>query len=248
VIIEAGIIDDIISLLLLSGVIAISSGYLIEAKIFSTFFLIFFYFITAVMVGYWLIPKILSIAGRTKVKEGQFSVVVGLILLYGLGAEAVGLSGIIGAFLAGLFVRHSAELGVVGGRGMLDQFSALALGLLTPLFFVWLGLIFSLQAFIEYFWLILLFITLASIGKVVGGTLGSRAGGFSWLEGLAVGTGMNARGSITLVVAEIARRAGVISTGLFSVILIVALITTLATPPLLKCSIKAATRRPWSKR
>ena len=74
----------------------------------------------------------------------------------------------------------------------------------------------------------------AIITKLIGGGLGARIGGMSWRPALTVGAGMVSRGEVALVLAGAALAAGVINGTIFSALIVMTLVTTLVTPPLLR--------------
>src|SRR5205823_654007 len=87
------------------------------------------------------------------------------------------------------------------------------------------------------FGLSLLLILIASVGKFSGAFLGGALGGLNWRECLALGWGMNARGSTEVVVATIGLSMGALSQTLFTMILVMAVATTMAMPPMLRWSL-----------
>jgi Kef-type K+ transport system membrane component KefB len=110
----------------------------------------------------------------------------------------------------------------------------LAYALFVPIFFINIGLSVNLHDLpLNAVWLILA-VTLAAIaGKVFGAAVGARLGGFPTHEAFQLGTGMVARGEVTLIVAAAGDKAGLLSSSAFSAIVAVVLLSTLVTPPLL---------------
>ncbi len=105
---------------------------------------------------------------------------------------------------------------------------------LMPVFFALTGLSTSAEAFhgdaLGAFALIL---AVAVIGKVFGGALGARLGGHGWRDSFAVGSLMNARGMVELIVLKIGLDAGVIGREMFTLLLLMAIVTTMMTTPML---------------
>jgi Kef-type K+ transport system membrane component KefB len=89
--------------------------------------------------------------------------------------------------------------------------------------------------------LIILFIAFA--GKIVGAGMGARLGGFSWKESLAAGFGLNARGAMEIILGLIALENGLINEKVFVSLIIMALVTSAASGPLMKWSLS----RKWKK-
>jgi Kef-type K+ transport system membrane component KefB len=107
----------------------------------------------------------------------------------------------------------------------------------APLFFVAIGLKVN---FVTNFdgWLTLIIIVIAFMGKIVGAGLGTRLGGFSWRESIAVGFGMNARGAIEIVLGLVALEYGLINETIFVSLVIMALVTSMSSGPLMKWVLK----------
>ena len=106
---------------------------------------------------------------------------------------------------------------------------------LVPIFFVSIGLEANARAItgsVLPFLIVLLVVAVAS--KVIGSGLGARLGGFANREALRVGTGMISRGEVGLIVASIGIREGIIPQEVFSVVVVLVLLTTLVTPILLR--------------
>ena len=151
-------------------------------------------------------------------------------LAYAYAAERAGLAGIIGAYLAGLM------LGFTPMRGRITrEVEHTAFAFFVPFFFVSVGLTTRFAGLGGRFLLFVVLLTLlAVITKLVGGGLGALLAGFRLRPALAVGAGMVARGEVGLIVASLGLEQGLIEPPMYSAMVIVSLVTTLVTPPLLR--------------
>ena len=106
-------------------------------------------------------------------------------------------------------------------------------GFFAPLFFAWTGfaVVFSREAFGMP---LLIIVTVAFIGKILGGEFGAFISGISIKQSFVVGIGMNARAAVELIIANIALMQGIINRDIYSSIVFMAMITALATPIMLK--------------
>jgi nucleotide-binding universal stress UspA family protein len=121
-------------------------------------------------------------------------------------------------------------------RQLNAQLRGLIIGLFMPVFFTLVGLTIDLAALAQprFLWLTLGLIALASVGKFLGAFLGGRFGGLTHSESFAVGCGMNARGSTEVIVASIGLQVGALTLQLFTAIVAMAVVTTMAMPPMLR--------------
>jgi K+:H+ antiporter len=147
-------------------------------------------------------------------------------LLGAAGGEALGLHGVLGAFLAGVAVAP-ADGTRTAARDAAYQF---ALGVFAPLFFASVGLQIDLRHHFDPV-LCAVVLLLACGGKILGATLGARLGGLPGRASWAVGFGMNARGAMEIVLASVAREHGLIDDELFAALVLMALITSLTSGP-----------------
>jgi Kef-type K+ transport system membrane component KefB len=160
---------------------------------------------------------------------GVLSISLGICLLSAAFTESIHIHAILGAFIAGIAVGDSVHLREQA-REIIHQFVT---NFFAPLFFVSIGLKVN---FIENFdlYIVLIVLVLAFIGKVVGATLGARLGGMSRNHAFAVGFGMNARGAMEIILGTLALNAGLISKPIFVALIIMALITSLSSAPLMR--------------
>ncbi|WFS00626.1 cation:proton antiporter [Rhizobium tumorigenes] len=146
--------------------------------------------------------------------------------------NAIGVHTVLGAFVAGILVGESPIL----TRQIDEQLRALTTALFMPVFFGLTGLHTDLSVLGDPSTLMLAvgLIVIASLGKFGGAFAGAKIGKFSNAEALALGCGMNARGSTEVIVATIGLSVGVLDERLFSVIVAMAVVTTMAMPPTLR--------------
>jgi Kef-type K+ transport system membrane component KefB len=151
------------------------------------------------------------------------------------------LHAVFGAFLFGAALpRNDTMLASLIVR--LENITVIAL---LPVFFALAGLSTTVTAFGAHAVIPLLLILLVAVGgKLLGGTLGARLGGYRWRESLAVGSLMNARGMMELIVLKVGLDAGVLGNDLFTILLLIAIITTMMSTPMLL----ALDRRPVAQR
>jgi Kef-type K+ transport system membrane component KefB/nucleotide-binding universal stress UspA family protein len=155
--------------------------------------------------------------------------------LMALATDAIGVHTVLGAFVAGILVGQSPIL----TRHIEEQLRGLIVALFMPVFFGMAGLSADLRALTSTDMLLLTagLIVIASIGKFSGAVLGGRVGGLTLAESLAVGSGMNARGSTEVIIASFGLAMGALSQNLFTAIVTMAVVTTLAMPPMLRWSV-----------
>ena len=171
-----------------------------------------------------------------------FTLVLILLLLFAVGAEWTGFHGMLGAFLAGLVLSEGA-LGHALSRTIREKVRSATLGFLAPVFFVTVGFAVSFDVLRSDPALVIGIIVLATLGKVVGTVLFYLPTGYGWREGLAVGLGMNGRGAIEIIMAQVALGLGLIAQDLFSVLVLLALSTMMLEPFLLKWGVDWLGRR-----
>ena len=168
---------------------------------------------------------------RGSLTHENIALILLLVLASGWITEALGVHALFGAFLAGVSMPRHHEL----LEELSQKFEALVVVLLLPLYFAFTGLRSSifLIAGAEMWFYCAAIIVLAVVGKLVGSMVSARLNGMPWREAAAVGVLMNTRGLVELVILNIGLDLGILSPPLFSMMVLMALITTLMTTPLL---------------
>ena len=167
--------------------------------------------------------------------ESDFPVVTTILVIMGMLAlitQFIGVHTVLGAFVAGVLVGESPIL----SKHVDEQLRGLILAFFMPVFFGVSGLSTDLSVLKDPTMAVMAFgvVVLASFGKFAGAFLGGAIGGLTRAEALALGCGMNARGSTEIIVASIGLSMGALSQDLFTIIVAMALVTTLAMPPTLR--------------
>jgi len=247
IIIGAAIADDILSLIGLSVLFGVvKTGEVNPMGVFMTFLKVIGFFGLTIIVGHFLIPKITRKLHDREGKAFTFAIITLLIMAY--LAELAGLHLIIGAFLAGQFVREEIMDRKIY-EAISDRFYGLSYGFLVPIFFA--SLSFHLHFSLEWSFVLfsLALIMVAVLGKLIGCGLGLAAFGHNLYESAVVGFGMNGRGAVELVVATIVINlsdellaANTISEPLltqnqFSALILMAFVTTLMAPLTLRWAV-----------
>lgn len=166
-------------------------------------------------------------------KTAAFTVALVVSLIFAFFAALVDLHMIIGGFIAGLFLRQ-AQLDPDIYEHMYGVIYDLAMGFFAPIFFVSVAFDLTLDVFTQDLRLLVLILTAAFVGKIVGSWLFALPTKLSSNEGFVIGLGMNGRGTVEIVIVSIALSAGVIDQGLFSVLVFTAIFTTALVPPTVK--------------
>jgi Kef-type K+ transport system membrane component KefB len=160
---------------------------------------------------------------------GVLSICLGFCFLGAAFTEYIGLHAILGAFIMGIAFGDSVHLHEKA-REIIHQF---VMNVFAPLFFVSLGLKVN---FIENFDIVLVLIVLflAVVCKLVGASLGAWMGGMSKRNAIAVGFGLNARGAMEIILGTLALNAGLIDEKMFVALVVMALVTSMMSGPLMK--------------
>jgi K+:H+ antiporter len=157
--------------------------------------------------------------------------VLAFVLVCALITETIGIHALFGAFIAGVVMPPSADFRTFL-RNRLDAFSAAAL---LPLFFAFTGLRTQVSLLNDWqSWALCGVIILVAIaGKLGGSMLMSRFTGMTWSQSFSIGALMNTRGLVELVVLNIGYDLGILSGRIFAMMVLMALVTTFMTGPLL---------------
>ncbi len=181
-----------------------------------------------------------AIGSRLRVKEPVFALTLLFVIVFAALAEVLGLHFVVGAFFGSVLLNHEL-LGQQQFEQARKTASAVSMGFLAPLFFASIGLAFDPSGLTDL-WLTLGVVTVAFVGKILSGRIGGWLAGMKPAESWALGMGLNGRGIMELVVARIGLSSGLIGSGLFSVLVLMGMVTTMVTPTLLKRAFEAADR------
>ena len=177
----------------------------------------------------------ISIRWVNDVFMSDFAVITAILLIMcamAIMTDLIGVHTVLGAFVAGILIGESPIL----TRHIDEQLRGLVIAFFMPVFFGTAGLSADLTILKDTHLLLLTLglIAIASVGKFGGAFVGGKLAGLTVRESLALGTGMNARGSTEVIVATIGLSMGALNQNLFTMIVTMAVITTMAMPPTLR--------------
>jgi Kef-type K+ transport system membrane component KefB len=227
--------DDVTGWLILGGVMALvragDAGTFVATR-------------TLLFLGYLAImimavrPGLRAYARRRGRQAGSFgssmedlATILLVMLLSAVATESLGVHALFGAFFAGLMMPREAEI----ERVFVERVEPLTMTLLLPLFFAFTGLRTNVQLLANAaLWRdAALILAVAVAGKGGASTLAARAMGLGWREAVSLGTLLNTRGLIELVVLNIGLDLGILSPVVFTMLVLMALLTTFMTSPLI---------------
>ena len=225
-------IGDVTAWCILAFVVAIAGAANVRTAAFSLM-LVALYAVAMIFLIKPLLRRLLgqSLLDKSEPTKGVLALVLGTALLSALSTEIIGIHALFGAFLAGIVMPAGG-----GFRKKLvlriEHFSSV---LLLPLFFAFIGLRTQIGLLNSWWdWLIcLVIISVATVGKLGGTSLASRMMKMSWRESLKLGALMNTRGLMELIVLNIGYDLGILSLPIFTMLVLMAIITTVMTVPLL---------------
>ena len=230
--ITAAVVDDTVGWLLLAVVAALAAGSA-GASLPTALVVLVLLVAVAVAVNRWAERSSRADGGSTEAGPATaFSLVA--VLAFSAASAAGGLEPLLGAFLAGAAVlRHVDPARLAGLR-------TVVMWVLTPLFLATIGLRIDLTELARPVVLgtAAAVLGLAVLGKFVGVYAGARLSRVSRRESVALGIGMNTRGMVEVVVALVGLRAGILSTALFTVVILLAIATSVGVPGLLRAAMR----------
>jgi len=248
IILGAAVIDDIMGLVVLSvvtGIITAAGSGSNDGVSSLTILLVVLkalgFIVGALLIGSLLVPKILKLALKVKVGGVLLTIALAICFLLSFLAEKIGLAAIVGAFAAGLIMDDLSYKDYVdrGEHGLEELIHPISI-FLVPIFFVRMGMLVDLTTFADVG--ILGFAGVLTIAAIIGKQVCSLGIWKPGVNKVAVGLGMIPRGEVGLIFAKIGATmvlAGerIIGPSVYSAIVIMVMITTLVTPPLLKASL-----------
>jgi Kef-type K+ transport system membrane component KefB len=238
----AGTVDDAVGWFLLSVVSAAATTGVRAGAVSSSLLYLVLFLVAAALIGRPLVRKALELAGRAGDGGPRVTVAVIVIILGAAVTHAMRMEALFGAFVAGLLIgqaRLADRPDPRPGRGLwtdLKPLRTVVLSVLAPLFLATAGLRMDLTALADPQVLLaaVALLAVAVIGKFAGAYLGARLSRLSHWEGIALGAGMNARGVVEVVVATTGLRLGVLTVATYTVIVLIAVVTSVMGPPILR--------------
>lgn len=233
-IITAGAVDDVMELVLVSGILTLIHAAILQIGLAQLLANALAFIAILLLFRYALIPKILKPFEDEHTATSTFSGALIISLLLATISDLLGLGLMVGAISAGILMRQtllsSKTHKAWEEREISRAVHILAFGFLVPLFSVWIGLSTNITSALQNTALTLALIAIAFIGTIGGTVLGVIASGGTAKEGLIVGWGVNPKGDVELVIASLALRSGIITQAIFSSIIVMAMVTTLVSP------------------
>lgn len=242
-ILGAAVIDDIISVIILSVLVSMFSnvakaqGGHHSGNLWMSFLLDALYFVVIFFLFEWIAPKMMKLGEHLTVASSV--TLMSLVLCLGMAwlAEQVGLSDVVGAFFAGVAIAQTPYKQEVD-----SNIEPIGYAVFIPMFFVSIGLNMTFKGFIDDLIFIIPLTILALITKWLGCGLGAKALGMDFNSMNIIGSGMVSRGEMALIIAQIGYQAHLLSPQYYSGVIFVIILTTLAAPFMLKAAIKRQIR------
>jgi len=232
-VVASAMVDDLVGWLIFSVILGLIGKEGGSMPLINTIVLTLGFAAFMLTVGRGLLNRVLPWVNKKFAwPGGVLSLSLALCFLAAAFTEYIGIHAIFGAFIIGVALGDSEHFSE-RAKEIVHQFIN---NIFAPLFFVSIGL--RVNFFVNFdLALTLVILAIAFTGKIVGSGLGTRLGGFSWKESLAAGFGMNARGAMEIILGIIALENGLINEKVFVSLVIMALVTSMTSGPLMKWSL-----------
>lgn len=238
-ILGAAVIDDIISVIILSVLVSMFSnvasaqGGHQSSSLGMSFLLDAAYFVVIYFLFKWIAPKMMKIGEMLSISSSVVLMSLVLCLSMAWLAEQVGLSDVVGSFFAGVAIAQTPYKKEVD-----SNIEPIGYAVFIPMFFVSIGLNMTFKGFIDDLLFIISLTLLALLTKWLGCGLGAKMLGMNFDSMNIIGSGMVSRGEMALIIAQIGFQAHLLSSEFYSGVIFVIILTTLAAPFMLKAAIK----------
>jgi Kef-type K+ transport system membrane component KefB/nucleotide-binding universal stress UspA family protein len=227
VILSAGVVDDTVGWLILSLIAGAATHGAVRVTDLglTVAYLAAFIFGAAFVLFPLLRVVIRAVSERFKASDSDLVVIIVVTFLCAAATERIGVHPVFGAFVAGVVFHQVPRL----KKETVARLESFTFGVLAPIFFGIVGLRVNL-------WdlgggrMLGLVITVACVGKLVGCSLGAYWGGLRFWEAASIAVAMNARGAMEIVVATIGLSLGILTPQMFSIIVMVAIVTSFLAP------------------
>ncbi len=237
-ILGGAVIDDVIGIILLAFALGIGGtliNFVFVGVRIAVFFLLFL-----VLLIFKILDRILDASEHIHLPKAFLSISLAILLIYSFIANWVQLSGIIGAFLAGILIGQ-----YIKSRKIEEDIKTIGYGFFIPLFFVWVGMnVWSntngeMPPLFETLLIAAVIIVVGIIGKMLGSSIGAKISGMSTIESLQVGVGMIPRMELALIIVAAVATKGIIKGEIAQQLLISTILLTIVTTVIAPVFIKA---------
>lgn len=239
-IIAAAMIDDTVGWILLSIVIGlVNGGVMTPVSIVQSIVAVLAFIGLSLTVGRWWVSHLFNfVQHAVQMPDKALSLAVLLMFIWGAIGHALGIEALLGALVIGMVLSRLPQLKAL----VQHKLESVALGIFAPIFFAVAGLkvhLSSLLSVPETFLVTLLVIGIAMVGKMAGVYAGARLIGRAdhWTA-VFYGAGLNARGSIGVIIANIGLSLNILSQDMFSVIVVMAIFTSVVSPVLMRWAVR----------
>lgn len=187
------------------------------------------FFASIILIGWKGVPAIMRWLSPLRVSESIVSAALIICFSFAYFGELLGIAGIIGAFAAGIAIsqtnyKHEVE----------KKVEPIAYAMFVPVFFVSIGMNITFDGIGDQIGFILALTVIAVLTKLIGCGVGARMTGFDAKSSAIIGSGMVSRGEVALIIAGTGLSSGLLAQDYFTAIVIVVILTTMITPPMLK--------------
>jgi len=247
VILASAIIDDSVGWIIVSIIFSLAAHGSVDVwSLAQSVTGTFLFMVVSLTAGRRIVFYIIRWVNDTFVSE--YAVITAILVIMGGMSSityAIGVHTVLGAFMAGLLIGESPIL----TKHIDDQLRGIITAFFAPVFFGIAGLSADLTILKDPTIAMLTagLILIASVGKFGGAFLGAEIGGLTRKEGFALACGMNARGSTEVIIATVGLSMGALNQNLFTMIVAMAVITTLAMPPTLRWALSRIPMRKEEK-
>ncbi len=245
-VVSAASIDDLFELLLVSILLVLFNVTIEQTSMMWFVIHIILFLFIIILFKMWFVPLMLHVFEREGSRSYLFMGAFILVLLMAWLSEVLGVGSLIGAFIAGVLVRYTLLTGSKRRYWEEHEISrsvhTISFGFLIPLFFVWIGVNTQILGILNQSYIILPLLLIGIGGTLLGSILGVHLSGGSWKEGYSIGWGVIPKGDTELVIASLALGKGIIDVQLFTVIVMVAFLSTMIGSIMFKYCLRRVSR------